>query len=152
MRTFANINPVLKGLSMSREDILARATAARAGAMADVDAPILAVRFLHWFIIHSITSPIHSYPLFPHAFIQRSLIYSFIDIRISREFGDFAVDDLVWAWWGGEWYEAQVRAKNPRTKTISIRFHETDYNVAGYHPSQLAHEHPEADGPSDVDE
>ncbi len=44
-----------------------------------------------------------------------------------------------YAWYSdGHFYRAQVKGKNRRTKTITIRFDDSDYNVSGYAPHLLS--------------
>ncbi len=51
---------------------------------------------------------------------------------------DFAVDDLVFAWYkDGHYYRAQVKAKNLRKKTLTIRFDDVSDNTPNYPPHLL---------------
>jgi len=45
----------------------------------------------------------------------------------------------VWAWYSdGRWYRAQVKAKNKRNRTLTIRFDDEDYNVKNYDPQLVS--------------
>ena len=66
-------------------------------------------------------------------------------------FDDFARDDIVFAWYKGQFYGAQIRSVNVARQTFGIRFDDTDYIVPGYLPSYLSIEKPD-EVQDDVDE
>lgn len=59
-------------------------------------------------------------------------------------YADFDVNDIVWAWHqdgandGNFWFKAQIRSKQIAKGTLTIRFADTNYDVPGYHPSEVS--------------